>query len=37
MSERVGHLGGTIVISSTPGHGTQVSATVPLDKEGPRG
>jgi signal transduction histidine kinase len=37
MSERVGHLGGTIVISSTPGHGTQVSANVPLDKEGPRG
>lgn len=37
MSERIGRLGGTIAITSEPGRGTRVIATVPLEAAAPRG
>jgi len=30
MTDRLGALGGTLHVTSTPGHGTTVSGTVPL-------
>jgi signal transduction histidine kinase len=36
MRDRIGAAGGTIHILSSPGHGTTVSGTVPVDEPHPR-
>jgi signal transduction histidine kinase len=35
MQERATLLGGDLTVDSTPGHGTKLSAVLPLDTSGP--
>ena len=36
LKDRVEALGGNLLISSAPGHGTALNATIPIEPEGPR-
>ena len=31
MTDRLGAFGGTLLVESTPGHGTTITGTIPLD------